>query len=190
VARDVHYHFSEDPTIARFVPHVPQSNPDQPPSVWAIDAEHAPLYWFPRDCPRVTAWPRNHDEATAFRAAFATDAPRVHAIELGWLDRMRTTELHRYEFDAAAFEAWAVASGQWIATTEVEPLSITPVGDLLVAHVDAGIELRLVPALWALRDLAVSGQWDFSLVRMANAADAPDEAETISAPSGSTRGSR
>ena len=49
------FHFSHDPSIERFTPHVPATNPSQSPSVWAIDAEHAPLYWFPRNCPRVTA---------------------------------------------------------------------------------------------------------------------------------------
>jgi hypothetical protein len=31
------------------------------------------------------------------------------------------------------------------------------------------IELRLVPSLWPLHDLAVSDRWDFSIVRMRNA---------------------
>ena len=103
----------------------------------------------------------------------------MHAIELGWLDRMRTTQLHRYEFDAREFRPWQLASGQWIADHEVEPLSITPVGDLLDAHAAAGIELRLVPSLWAVRDVAVSDRWDYSVVRMANAVGA---IEAISEP--------
>lgn len=162
-------HVSEDPTITRFVPHVPRTNPTHPPAVWAIDAEHAPLYWFPRDCPRVTAWPRSPDEVSTFRAAFRTAASRVHGIELGWLARMRMAAVFAYELEAAAFRPWPAASGQWIATEAVEPLRVRPLGDLLAAHVEAGIELRLVPSLWPLRDLAVSDRWDFSIVRMANA---------------------
>ena len=50
------YHFSEDPSIERFVPHVPVTNLQHAPAVWAIDAEHSPLYWFPRDCPRAAVW--------------------------------------------------------------------------------------------------------------------------------------
>ena len=50
------FHFSEDPTLQRFVPHVPRTNPAHEPAVWAIDDDHAPLYWFPRACPRITAW--------------------------------------------------------------------------------------------------------------------------------------
>ena len=163
------YHFSEDPTIARFVPHVPVTNPDQPPAVWGIDAAHAPLYWFPRDCPRVTAWPRTETEGRAFRAAFVTTARRVHAIEAGWLARVRAVELFRYTFAAGDFVPWADASGQWVATDTVEPVAVEPVGDLLAAHVSAGIELRGVPSLWPVHDLAVDDRWDFSIVRMGNA---------------------
>lgn len=43
-----------------------------------------------------------------------------------------------------------------------------PVGDLLTAHPDAGIEMRVVPSLWPLHDLAMSGGWDVSSVRMRN----------------------
>ena len=38
------------------------------------------------------------------------------------------------------------------------------------AHVEAGIELRLVPSLWPLHGLAVSDRWGYSIVRMRNAA--------------------
>ena len=170
---EVLYHFSEEPSIERFVPHVPASNPTAAPAVWAIDAEHAPLYWFPRDCPRVTAWPRHDGERGAFETAFATTAHRVHAIEAGWLERMRTVRLHRYDLPAGPFEPWDAASGQWTAAVEVEAVSVVALGDLLALHAHAGIELRVVPSLWPVRDLAVSERWDFSIVRWANAAPRP-----------------
>jgi hypothetical protein len=47
------YHFSEDPTITRFDPRPHPSHPALPPAVWAIDRERAPMYFFPRDCPRI-----------------------------------------------------------------------------------------------------------------------------------------
>jgi hypothetical protein len=50
------YHFSEDPGITRFNPRMHPSHPDQPAMVWAIDEEHSPLYYFPRDCPRIGFW--------------------------------------------------------------------------------------------------------------------------------------
>ena len=55
------YHFSDDPSITRFVPRpvlVPATRPPgsdwlNGPLVWAIDEWHQPMYLFPRDCPRI-----------------------------------------------------------------------------------------------------------------------------------------
>ena len=163
------YHFSEDPNIARFVPHVPRTNPSHPPAVWAIDREHAPLYWFPRECPRIAVWPLGVEDRPAFQARFTTSALRIHAIESEWLERMRAAQIYRYEFDAAAFSPWEEANGQWIATTEIVPSSVTPTGDLLAAHIEAAIELRIVPTLWPLHDVVLASGSDFSMVRMHNA---------------------
>lgn len=160
------HHFSEDPSIVRFEPHVPKTNPTQRPAVWAIDAEHAPLYWFPRNCPRVTAWPRNFDERSEFHRRLATKAHRLHAIETTWLDRMRATQLYRYDFDASDFARWPEASGQWISYEVVEPVAVAAMGNLVDAHREARIELRLVPNLWPLVELVKRGPWDFGCVRL------------------------
>src|SRR3954464_3428258 len=66
VTQSALFHFSEDPSIERFVPHVPKTNPTHRAGVWAIDHERAPLYWFPRECPRVTIWPFHDDGLAAF----------------------------------------------------------------------------------------------------------------------------
>jgi len=173
------FHFSEDPTIKKFVPHVPRSNPEHWRAVWAIDAEHAPLYWFPRDCPRVTMWPLRATDLPKLREQLVTTAARVHAIESAWLERMRGTTLYRYEFDAEPFSPWEEANGQWITDREVIPTGMEPVGDLVQMHVDAGIELRIVPSLWPLHDLAVRGDFDFSIVRMMNAQPRPGARDAL-----------
>lgn len=167
---DIVYHFSEDPNISLFAPHVPKTNPDQPAAVWAIDAEHSPLYWFPRDCPRVTAWARTEGERIEFERAFGTSAARVHAIESAWLAPLRDVTVYRYAFDASAFEAWPEAAGQLTSPHTMEPLAMEPIGDLLTLHAEADIELRVCPSLWPIYDLAVSEKWEFSIVRMSNAA--------------------
>ena len=167
--RSVLYHFSEDLGIERFVPHVPKTNPTHRAAVWAIDHDHAPLYWFPRDCPRVTIWPYNDAGLAVFQSRFATAARRLHAIESGWFERMCNARVYRYEFDAEGFQPWEEANGQWIAEREVIPVSVEPVGDLIDAHHRTGIELRLTPSLWPLHDIALEGEFDFSLVRMHNA---------------------
>ena len=51
------WHFSEDHSLGWFRPHTPATNADAPPLVWAVDTRHAPMFWFPRDCPRGCIWP-------------------------------------------------------------------------------------------------------------------------------------
>jgi hypothetical protein len=50
-------HFSEDPSITGFAPHIAATAQQPEAYVWAVNAEQAPSYWFfPRACPRVMAW--------------------------------------------------------------------------------------------------------------------------------------
>ena len=49
-------HFSEDPTIEVFRPHVAKTAGQVTPYVWAVGHDRAPDYWFPRQCPRAMAW--------------------------------------------------------------------------------------------------------------------------------------
>ena len=164
------YHFSEDPSIRYFQPHVPSTRSDAEPLVWAIDEEHAPLYWFPRDCPRVTFWAGpDADPEVASRFLGQTAAKRVHAIECAWLDRMRRTQLYAYRFASALFEPFEEADGHWVSHQEVVPLAVEAVGDLLIRHVEANIELRITPSLWPLHDCILSTGLHFSIVRMRNA---------------------
>ena len=164
-------HFSEDASIERFVPHVPRTRPDVEPLVWAIDEEHAPLYWFPRECPRVTYWAGPETAAETVERFLAHGAARrVHAIESAWLERLRACELFVYRLDAAPFERRDDADGHWVSRVPVASLSVEPVGDLLARHAEAGIELRVTPSLWPLSDAVAASDLRFSIVRMANAA--------------------
>jgi hypothetical protein len=38
------WHFSEEPSLHVFEPHVPATSPESPPLVWAVDTRHAPLF--------------------------------------------------------------------------------------------------------------------------------------------------
>jgi hypothetical protein len=83
-------HFSEDPAIHLFVPHVAVTAQEAEAYVWAVDAARAADYWFPRQCPRVMAWvaPATTD-ASRERILGPGGGERVHAIEYGWLDAIR-----------------------------------------------------------------------------------------------------
>ncbi len=160
------FHFSHDPDITEFVPHVPATNPEQPPSVWAIDELHQSAYWFPRDCPRATVWPRDEVQRPGFETAFETTAPRVHLVETAWADRMNDLPLYRYEFPPEMFEPWPDAVGQWTSGRVVRPVAVERVGDLFELHRRAGVDLRVVDDLWPWVDRIVEGPWEFSCIRL------------------------
>jgi hypothetical protein len=170
-ARDVTtvYHFSEDGTLKRFAPHVPPTNPSHPPAVWAIDAAHAPLYWFPRDCPRVSVWANDPFQQAVLHDRFGTEASRICAAETGWFDRIRDARLYRYEFDAAQFEPWQLADGQYVAADVVWAERVQVLDDLPALHAAAAVELRITPRLGALVDQVLASGLPFSFVRIRDA---------------------
>lgn len=164
-------HFSEDPNIKVFHPHVPASSPDNPPLVWAVDAEHAPGFWFPRQCPRACCWSIGKPLSDIGKTLLGLGATtRMHAIETGWLERMRACKIYVYRFDPAPFTIHQIPeAGYWAATETVTPLSVEPVGDLLALHAAANTELRIVPSLWPLIDAIVASGLEFSIIRSTNA---------------------
>ncbi|MGW4058925.1 DUF6886 family protein [Amycolatopsis sp. NPDC004747] len=166
-------HFSEDPTITRFEPHVAATAQQPEAYVWAVDAARAPDYWFPRQCPRALAWV-TPETAEADRVWLG--AERVHVIEYGWLPAMQSVRLYAYRFAASEFEAFGAHEHAMVATVPVVPLGPPePVGDLLAHHEAAGIELRLTRNLWAFWDIATKSTLGFSGIRLRNAAPRPSE---------------
>ena len=168
------WHFSEDPALRRFRPHVPATNPEAPPLVWAVDTRHAPLFWFPRDCPRGCIWltstTTDADRERFFGLGAAT---RVHVTEGSWLDRMRTCTLYAYRLPADTFRPQEVG-GYWVSEEAVETLERVDVGDLLDRHAQAGIELRITPSLWPFWRRVASSTVGHSGLRLSRAADHPD----------------
>ena len=162
-------HFSEDTGITRFEPHVAATAQQPEPYVCALDAEQAPAYWFPRNCPRVLAW-AGPDTTAADRRLLGDG--RVHAIEYGWLPALQTVSLYAYRFDATPFRPFgAPRPYAMVATTAVTPLGpAEPVGGPLALHAAAGIQLRLVTSLWTFLDQVLTSTVEFSAIRLRNAA--------------------
>ena len=164
------WHVSEDPTIEIFRPHVAATALEDEERVWAVDTRHLPLFWFPRDCPRATFWPSGRTTADDADRFFDGEQKRVHAIELGWLDRMRSATVVAYRMPEESFRQHPGTGGYWISTEPVEPVELVELGDLLGRHADAGIELRLVRSLWPLWDRVTGSTVEFSGIRLHNAA--------------------
>ncbi|MGI8870464.1 MAG: DUF6886 family protein [Mycobacteriales bacterium] len=122
VPREV-LHFSEDPGIPRFEPHVARTARQPGAYVWAVDADLAPSYWFPRQCPRALAWATTSSAPADVTAILGPGGARVHAIEYGWLEAMRTVQLYAYRFDAADFAPFGEPRpAALVATLPVAPL--------------------------------------------------------------------
>ena len=167
-------HFSEDPTIAAFAPHVAATAAGTEPYVWAVGANRAPDYWFPRQCPRAMAWVISGTTGPdRERIIGAGGGERVHAIEYGWLDALRTVRLYGYRLPAEAFvpvESFGATPHAMVATRRVTPLGPPePVGDLLSLHEEAGIQLRILANLWPFWDAVVGSSLGFSGIRLRNA---------------------
>ena len=135
------FHFSDEADIAVFVPRpvrIPVTRRDgqdwlNGPLVWAIDEWHAPLYLFPRGCPRILIWPtaKTTDEDRA--RWFGDGARRMIAfITRDWFATMAAHRLWRYEMPAAAFEDIGDA-GMHVSRQTLRPVR-TDALDVLPAH--------------------------------------------------------
>jgi hypothetical protein len=169
-------HFSEDPTITRFVPHVAPTARYAGAYVWAVDHDRCPDYWFPRQCPRAMVW--TGPDTTAGdrdRILGAGGGERVHAIEYGWLESLRTVRLYAYRLPAQPFRPVSDGDPHALVCEEpVEPLGPPePVGDLLRLHEAAGIQLRVLPNLWPFWDEVITSTVQFSGIRLRNARPRP-----------------
>ena len=170
-------HFSEDPTIELFVPHVAATAAEPEAYVWAVGADRAPDYWFPRQCPRALAWVRDDtSDVDRDRIVGAGCGRRVHAIEYAWWDAMRTTRLYAYRLPAGPFRSIGEQAHAMVATGPVRPLGPPePVGDLIACHAAAGIQLRLLDNLWGFWDEVVVSTVGFSGIRLGNARPRPPQ---------------
>ncbi len=170
------FHFSEDPSIEVFVPRpvrVPSARPAgrewlNGPLVWAIGEARQSMYLFPRDCPRILVWPTVRSSPDDIAAHRLGGSSRMAAyVEAGWLDRIASAVIHRYELPPGPFEDLDDA-GMWVSRRPVRPLAMATILDLPAALHAEGAELRPLPSLGPLR-----GVWDTSLhasgIRLRNA---------------------
>ena len=167
---DYLYHFSEDPSIERFIPRPVRVGPSDEALVWAIDSAYCHQFYFPRDCPRVIISNSSHTMEDDVETFFGqTTASVIAAIESRWLERLRNTAIYRYTLPSQGFELRNESAGYWVSELETRPVDVLPIPDLLEALVDAGVELRIMPSLVPLRDAAIKSTVNFDIIRWRNA---------------------
>jgi hypothetical protein len=168
------WHFSEDASLGRFRPRAPVARPGERPLVWAVDSRHAPMFWFPRDCPRGCVWAVSSTTPEDRERFFGMSAAsRVHVMEAGWLARMRDCRLYAYRLPAESFQPHEVG-GYWVADETVDAIERVVVDDLLGRHAKAGIELRVTPSVWPFWRQVTNSTVEFSGSRLRNSAPHPD----------------
>jgi hypothetical protein len=166
------YHFSEEPSIKLFEPRLYKTH--SKPIVWAIEEKTAPLYFLPRDCPRIAFWPNEKtakEDATYYEAM--TKAKMVIAVESGWLNRIKECSLFVYHFSPETFHCVDDRVGYYGSYETVIPTKVERVGDLFVCFQDENIELRLTPSLYPLYDYLQTTTLHFSMIRIRNAQKRP-----------------
>ena len=171
------FHFSEDPSIGRFVPRpvlTPSARPEgrdwlNGPLVWAIDDAHTPLYLFPRDCPRILVWATATTTDAERERWFGQGGARMIAhVERAWLGRLESAVLHRYDMPPETFEDIGDV-GMRVSRVAVTPLAVEAITDLPAALAACGVEVRVLETLTSVKTV-----WSTSLhasgLRLRNAA--------------------
>jgi hypothetical protein len=164
------FHVSEESGIERFEPRASEYSDE--PVVWAIDADRIRNYLVPRECPRVTYYAGGETTAADVER-FLGLSPSVVAVESGWLDRLRSCRLYCYHLPPETFECLDECAGYFVSRVPVAPVRVEVFDDAIAELVRRGVELRLVPSLWPLRDAVMMSTLKFSLIRMRNSLPRP-----------------
>lgn len=160
------FHISEEPNIQRFEPRVPPNGGK--PVVWAIDNAHLHNYLVPRDCPRVSFY-AGPETTQADTSRFLGASLAVMALEGAWLDALRSCRLYCYCFSPETFECIDDCAGYFVSHVAVVPIEVRTMLDPMNEILARGVELRLLPTLWPLREAVIASSLRFSIIRMRNA---------------------
>jgi hypothetical protein len=160
------FHVSEDRGIEQFEPR--PAHGSNWAVVWAIDAGRLRNYLVPRDCPRVTYY-AGPETTSADKARFLGSSAAVIAIEGDWFARVRSCTLYCYHLPPDTFECADECAGYFVSRLSVAPVYVEIFDDPVSEILRRGVELRVMPDLWALRGAVVASSLQFSVIRLRNA---------------------
>lgn len=163
-----YYHYSEEPGIKQFEPRLSPSFPEEPPMVWAIDEAHRPLYFFPRQCPRIAFW-KGEGTTEQDVEAFQLKTRMVIVIEADWLYRLEEAVLFQYTFSDELFTCFDENAGYYTSHSAVEPSCVDRLVGLPERLLKEGVELRMTPTLQKVKEDVLGSTLNFSMIRLRNA---------------------
>jgi hypothetical protein len=167
------FHISEKPNIREFVPQLSKRKDKK--LVWAITEDKLSHYLLPRDCPRVTFFPKdNSDPVDIKRLMGYTDAKVIIAIEKKWIPIIQGTIIYKYEFRTWDFVLDDKNAGYYITEKPQKPIAITIIDNILKELLKYDVELRIMPSLWKIREEVIKSTLNFSIIRMQNATPPED----------------
>jgi hypothetical protein len=170
------FHFSELGSIKKFIPKpVDVPSPREVgqewlngPLVWATDEEHQATYLFPRDCPRILLWQTTATTDEDRRLWWGErECSMIAHVEWKWLSRIHEQTLFRYQLPPNTFE-YIEDGWMWVSKETVAPLRVERIDDLLEAHRELKVELRVMENLLPLRQLWTTS-FHVSGIRLRNA---------------------
>ena len=132
-----------------------------------MPAQPRPAVLVPRECPRGTFWAT--PVTTGRDAELLGGSTRVHIVERGWVEPMRTARVYTYRLPEASFAEDLDVRGYWLGRETVVPDQTVELGDLVERHATAGIELRVVDNLWPIWSRVVASLLEFSGIRLRDA---------------------
>ena len=162
------YHFSDQGEIGVFHPRAPLAHPEERPAVYAIDEWHQPLYFFPRECPRIGVWPVAATTA-ADRATFTEmgSARMLLFADHSWKSRCEEASVWRYEFASDGFID-CEDHGCFVSYVPQTPISVTELKHLPNEILSAGCAVHFVDLLEESTRWLVPTTLHVSMVRMRN----------------------
>lgn len=167
------FHVSEEQGIVQFVPRMPsaRNHPITEPVVWAIAEDRLYHYLVPRDCPRLAFYASENTRDEDVLALLDGQRNKiVLAAESGWYGRMADTPLVRYELAPDGFTLFLPTAGFYLSRHTETPIAVEVIANPLEALLASGVEVRLTPSLWELRERVLGSSMEFSFTRMRNAA--------------------
>jgi hypothetical protein len=171
------YHISETPDITEFIPRS-SSRKKNKNLVWAISEDKLPNYLLPRDCPRVTFFPKQNSAPPDIKRLIGRSKTKaVIAIEKKWVPIIKKTTLYKYEFNSKDFVLEDECAGYYVSEKIQRPISVTTINNILSDLSKYKIELRIISSLWKIREVVIKSTLDFSIIKMQNATPPEDGIE-------------